>query len=280
MRYTFQQFIKQFPDNSACLDYLFDQRFGSSECPKCGEVGKYHRQEDTSHYVCQCGGHQLSPKKGTIFEKSKTDLQKWFFAMFLMTSAKNGVSAKELERQLGVTYKCAYRIGQQIRSLMKQGGKLGGTVEADETYVGGKRKGKRGRGAAGKTAVAGLHERGGKVSADVVPDVKKSTLAPLIRENVQIGSDMMTDELASYQDLGKDGFNHQTVRHSAGEYVRGDVHVNSIENFWSQTKRSIDGTHHHVSPKKLQAYLDERVWIWNRREDDEPPFFSLLRSAV
>lgn len=275
-RYTFQAFTKRFPDNSSCLEHLFATLYPKAKCPKCEEVGKYHRQDDTAHYVCQCGGHQISPKSGTIFEKSSTDLQKWFFAMFLMTSAKNGVSAKELERQLGVTYKCAYRIHKQIRSLMKQSGGLKGTVEADETYIGGKRKGKRGRGAAGKTAVMGIHERGGKVYAKAIPNVRRVTVMPLIRENVEIGTNLMTDELASYATATKEGYKHATVRHSAGEYARGDVTTNTIEGFWSQLKRSIDGTHHSVSPKHLQTYLDERAWIWNRRTSELHPFHLLL----
>ncbi|MEY4723011.1 MAG: hypothetical protein RLZZ324_524 [Candidatus Parcubacteria bacterium] len=166
-KYTVQQFNKAFPDNGACLSYLFTSRYGKAKCPSCDRVGAYHRQADTSHYVCNCGGHQISPKAGTIFEKSDTDLYKWFFAMYLMATSKNGVSAKELERQLGVTYKTAWRMAFQIRKLMEQsGGMFGGTVEADETYIGGKRRGgKRGRGAAGKTAVFGAVERGGRVFA-------------------------------------------------------------------------------------------------------------------
>ncbi len=148
-KYDAQRFNREFPDNEACLSFLFTSLHPSPRCPSCKKVGKYHRQAESSHYVCQCGGHQISPKKGTIFQKSDTDLYKWFLAMFLMASSKNGVSAKELERQLGVTYKTAWRIAHQVRRLMAQlPGMFGGTVEADETYVGGKRRGgKRGRGA-------------------------------------------------------------------------------------------------------------------------------------
>ena len=276
-KYTIQQFNREYPDNSACLDHLFTARYGSHKCPKCGRVGQYHRQEDTSHYVCNCGGHQLSPKKDTIFEKSKTDLYKWFFAMFLMSTSKNGVSAKELERQLGVTYKCAHRMGQQIRSLMEQLPTMfDGTVEADETYVGGKRRGTRGRGAAGKTPVFGISKRKGGVFAKAVPNVKGSTVMPLIRDHVKIGSNLMTDEFGIYNKARKSGYKHQRVNHGIKEYVRGKVHTNNIEGFWGQLKRSLDGTHHSVSGKHLQAYVDQHVYLWNHRNDEKSLFPQLL----
>ncbi len=280
-KYTIQQFNREFPDNSACLDYLFEARFGGSKCPKCGRVGKYYRQDEESHYVCACGGHQLSPKKDTIFEKSDTDLYKWFYAMFLMSTSKNGVSAKLLERQLGVTYKTAWRMAKQIRSLMEQLPTFfDGTTEADETYVGGVRRGTRGRGAKGKTPVFGLSNRdSGQVMAKAVPNVRGSTVMTLIRKNVKIKSNLMTDEFLSYTRAERMGYRHKTVQHGIKEYVRGKVHTNNIEGFWGQLKRSIDGTHHSVSPKHLQAYVDQHVYLWNRRNDEQPLFSGLLKQA-
>lgn len=277
MHYTIQAFNQDFPDNAACLQYLMENKYGQATCPKCGQVGKYHRQADTSHFVCQCGGHQISPKKGTIFEKSDTDLYKWFFAIFLMTTQKNGVSAKTIERQVGVTYKTAWRMAHQIRRLMDEDiDPLTGTVEADETYIGGKRRGTRGRGAEGKTPVVGVHARKGDVIAKAVHNTKASTVMAVVRENVQLGTALMTDEYRSYWKASQLGYVHETVRHGAREYVRGKAHTNTIEGFWSQLKRSMDGTHHSVSPKYLQQYLNEHAWRWNRRTSSDPLFQLLL----
>lgn len=279
-RYTIQQFNHDFPDNSACLDHLFKSRYRAAKCPKCSRTGQYYRQEGHSHYVCTCGGHQLSPKKDTIFEKSDTDLYKWFFAMFLMSTCKNGVAAKEIERQVGVTYKTAWRMAKQIRSLMEQMPRMfGGIVEVDETYIGGKRPGKRGRGAKGKTPVVGVVKRQGSVYAKVTKDCKTSTVMPLIRENVKIGTELMTDKFPSYNKAKMNGYKHKTVDHGRKEYVRGNVHTNTIEGFWSQLKRSIDGTHHSVSPKHLQLYVDEFAWRYNLRVSDAP-LFPILLSQV
>lgn len=197
-RFSIQEFTKQFPDNDSCLLYLFRALFPNPICPACKQAGKYHQQADSSHFVCQCGGHQISPKKGTIFQKSDTDLYKWFYAMYLFSISKNGVAAKELERELKVTYKCAWRIAFQIRELMKQKtGLFGGIVESDETYVGGKHRGKRGRGADGKTPVFGLLERPGRVRAMVVPNTRAKTLLPIMKESVRSGTMIMTDEYRS-----------------------------------------------------------------------------------
>jgi transposase len=279
-KYTIQSFNKQFPDNEACLKYLFDSLHKDAVCPSCKQSGKYHLQANTSHFVCSCGGHQISPKQGTIFEKSSTDLYKWFFAMYLFSTAKNGVSAKELERQLGVTYKCAWRMAYQIRQLMEQMPDIfDGTVEADETYIGGKRRGKRGRGAEGKTPVVGVHKRGGGVYAKATPNTKASTVMAVVRENVQVGATLMTDEYRSYGKASKMGYKHETVNHGRKEYVKGNAHTNTIEGFWSQLKRSIDGTHHSISPKHLQKYLDEHVWRWNLRTSSEHLFHLLLQEV-
>lgn len=273
------EFNKKYPDNKACLEYLFVKRFGEPACPKCGKVNQYHRQGESSHFVCACGGHQLSPKKDTIFEKSDTDLYKWFYVLFLFSKSKNGVAAKEVQRQIQCTYKCAWRICFQIRRMFTEHGvSLSDIVEGDETYIGGKGgNNKRGRGAENKTPVAGLLERKGKVVAKVTVDTKRKTLMPIIKEHVKLETTMMTDEYLPYQSLIKEGYKHKTVNHGAKEYVRGIVHVNSMEGFWSQMKRSINGTHHAVSPKHLQHYVDEFSWKYNYRQFS---IFELLMAKV
>lgn len=265
-----QDFNKQFRDNKACLEWLFRERYGKPKCPKCGKINRYHRQGESSHFICACGAHQLSPKKDTIFEKSDTDLFKWFFALYLFSVSKNGVSAKELQRQLKVTYKCAWRIGAQIRKLFAEYNlALSGEVEADETYIGGRRRGKRGRGADGKTVVFGTVQRKGKIKAVVVGNVKAKTLLPIIQGNVQRGARLITDEMPSYRRVKSLGYMHGSVRHAMKEYVRGTLHTNNIEGFWSQLKRSINGTYHAVSPKHLQSYVDEFSYRYNRRQSEQ-----------
>lgn len=273
-------FQREFPDNEACLDYLFASLYPGAVCPKCGD-SRYYLQQGTSHYVCICGGHQISPKKGTIFHKSRTDLVKWFYAIYLFSISKNGVSANELQRQLGVTYKTAWRMGFQIRKLMEQPlKKFGGVIEADETYIGGKRRIVRGRGALGKTPVFGLQNRQKAVYTVVVPNVRANTLLGIIDERVKRKSTLMTDKFASYRRVAEHGYIHETVDHGAHEYVRGNVHTNSIEGFWGQLKRSLDGTYHQVSPRHLQKYLDEHAWRWNRRHASSHPFRALLKEAT
>lgn len=282
MKYTIAQFRKDFGTDDQCLDFLFNARFGKDyACKGCKRTGTYYRVKGRKSYACSWCAKFVSPTAGTIFNKSDTPLSLWFHAMFVMSVAKNGVAATEIERHVGVSYKTALRMAHKIRSLMEQGGDMfTGTVEVDETYVGGRRHGKRGRGAAGKTAVFGISNRDtGRVYAKSVPNVRAATVMPLIKENVQIGSTVMTDEMASYKKSKQHGYDHHTVRHGAKEYVRGNVHTNSIEGFWSQLKRSIDGTHHAVSSKHLQKYLDEHVYRWNHRNDDVNLFSLLLERA-
>ncbi len=187
----------------------------------------------------------------------------------------------ELQRQIGCTYKCAWRIAKQIRELFEQNKEvLSKIVELDETYVGGKGKNnKRGRGSENKTPVFGMVERKGMVKAKVTVDTKRKTVMPIIREHVKIGTKVMTDEYLPYQSLTKEGYKHDTIAHGAKEYVRGNVHVNTLEGFWSQMKRAIDGTYHAVSPKYLQQYVNEFVYRYNYRASSLP-IFDLMISQV
>jgi len=285
MKYTIRQFRADFPDDDACLDKILSIRYGDGpECPACGRQTKLSRVEGRRAYACQWCGHHVYPCAGTPLEKSTTPLSSWFYAMYLMTASRNGVSAKELERQLGVTYKTAWRMGHHIRELMDQlgmGGKpqepMGGHVEVDETYVGGKRKGgKRGRGAEGKTVVFGALERGGDVRSRVVADVKRKTLEPIIRSTVAPGAVVSSDELVSYRGLARLGYAHGFVSHGAGEFSSDVHHVNALEGFWSQLKRGIVGTHIHVSGKHLQRYVGEFAFRYNNRKDPGGMFRTLI----
>lgn len=278
---TFYEFQRQFPDDEACLEHLMKVRYGGTEtdCPKCGERGRFYRMTRERAYVCQHCKAQVHPTAGTFMHRSRTPLHKWFFAMFLFSTSRHGVAARELQRQLGVTLKTAWRMAHQIRKHMADvDGEwpLGGVVEADETLVGGKVKGK-GRGyRANKSVVFGMIERGGDVMAHVVPNVKRRTLEPIVRANVEQGSTIHTDELRSYLSLSRGGYKHERVNHGAGEYVRGDVHVNAVEGFWSRLKLSIRGTHVHVSAKHLQKYVKEFEYRYNRRKRPQTMFAEMV----
>lgn len=287
--YTIMDFTRDFPDDVACLDYLWRRNYspdgGRARCPKCSQERKFHRVARRPSYSCDTCGHHVHPTAGTIFHKSSTSLQLWFHAVFLMSQTRCGISAKQLERELGVTYKTAWRMFTLIRNeLMAQSdGTLSGTVEADETYVGGKRRdGSHGRPRAGdktKTPVFGMVERRGRVVAVTVENAAATTLLPHIIKRVLPASTVYTDEWAGYKRLGHNGYEHDTVKHSAGVYVSGDVHTNTIEGFWSLVKRGLAGTHHMVSAKWLQGYLNEYAWRYNHRDDTHPMFMNLLETV-
>lgn len=266
---TIQQFFKRFPSDGACLEHIMKARYGlESECPKCSRATKFSRVSSQRAYACQWCGHHVYPCVGTPFESSRTSLQLWFYAIYLFTQTRSGVAGKELQRQLGVTYKAAWRMGHEIRKHMgfvDGDAPLSGNVEIDECYVGGKRAGKRGRGAAGKTVLFGMVQRDGNVMMQVVPNARRATLQPIITEKVEAGSTLHTDEWFAYRGLDKKGFTHKTVNHGAKEYARDDCHVNAIESMWSRLKLSIRGTHIHVSGKHLDKYADEFEYRFNRR---------------
>ncbi len=278
--YTIKDFAKQFPTDDDCLEFLFKSRFPEGVfCQKCGKVTKHYKKTGMKFYACEFCGMGVAPTSGTIFHKSDTPLRSWFHAIFLMASTKTGISAKQLERELGVTYKTAWRMFTQIRKLMAENvNSLTGLVEVDETYVGGKRQGKRGRGASGKAVVMGLVERKGNAITKVVPDVKAKTLLPMIEAKVIKDNKtiVFTDELGSYNKVEKLGYAHEIVQHAAKQYVSGIAHVNTCEALWSTIKRGIDGVNHSVSPLYLQSYLDSYVFRYNHRKDETPMFLSLL----
>ncbi len=280
-----QDFFKKFPDDDACLEHLMELRFGNPlYCPKCGAEGQFAKLKKLPAYACPSCGHHIHPMVGTPFERSHTPLQKWFYAMYLFTTTRHGVPAKELQRQLSVTYKTAWRMGHEIRKYM---GRVDGDppltdhVEIDETYIGGRKpkiKGFTGRGAKGKTVIMGILERDGEVFTKVVPTASRKSLIPPIIERLRPGTRISTDEWGPYRILRQLGYDHGTVNHSADEWVDGDTHVNSIEGFWSQLKRSIRGTHVHVSCMHLPKYLGEFEFRYNMRKAPEVMFARLLLS--
>ncbi len=281
---TTRQFFQQFPDDETCLNHLFDVRFGQGHvCPKCERASKWFRIKAERAYSCQWCGHHLHPTVGTPFEQTRTPLQLWFYAMYLFTTTRHGVSAKELQRQLGVTYKTAWRMGHEIRKHMADVdgeapiGGPGTAVEVDETLVGGVKKGKHMRGSAGKTVVMGMLQRDGNVIAKVVPNQRRATLKPVVLANVLPGGELHTDELTSYAGLHLNGYRHMTVNHGAGEYVGYQgASTNGIENFWRHLKCSIVGTHISVSQKHLERYVKEFEFRFNRRTAPASMFASLI----
>lgn len=270
MKYTIKQFNEKFPDDDACLQYMFEQIYGfMTACPKCGVVDpKYYRVRSKKAYECKDCGNQISPLANTIFHKSETSLRSWFYALFQFSVSKNGVSAKELERTLGVTYKTAWRMARLIRSLMQQSGNsLSGIVEIDETYIGGKHK-RKGM-LDNKTAVIGMVEKmkgTGQVAAIATKRADASVALPFIRAMAKQGSEIQTDESKIYHRVKRE-YAHRFVNHSKEEYSKDGISTNTIEGFWSQMKRSIDGTYHCVSPKYLQNYVNEFVFRYNLRAE-------------
>jgi transposase-like protein/ribosomal protein L37AE/L43A len=277
-KFTTKDFDGIFPNNDACLEWVKNHRYPNGiECPVCKKVTKHHKVSKRPVYECDYCGHQVSPLASTIFHKSATPLRVWFQAIYRMSSTRCGISAKQIQRETGVTYKTAWRMFKQIRTLLNEtGNMLSGKVEADETYFGGARQGKRGRGAGSKAIVAGVVQRNDRVIATKVPDVKAHTLMPLIQQHVSPNSTVFTDEFCSYWGLASMGYDHQTIPHGEKVYVMGDVHINTIDGFWSLVKRGIGGVYHSVSPDYLQSYVNEYSFRYNHRKDETPMFQTFL----
>ena len=280
---TLRQFQDRFPTEDSCLEHLKLTRFGERhECDKCGKEAQFYRAKKRRSYACEHCGHQIYPTAGTPFHRTRTSLRDWFYVMFLFCSKRNGVSAKEVERQIGVTYKTAWRMCHEIRKYMAivDGDEpLGGpfkTVEIDETLIGGYVRG--GQGGKGKTAVLGMKQRNGDIVTRVVPSRSSGHLLPHIVNLVKPHTEIHTDELMSYGGLSTlNGYWHKQVNHSKGQYVSDKgVTVNGIEGFWAQLKRSINGTHIHVSAKHLPKYLGEFESRHNRRHRPETMLSELM----
>ncbi len=290
---TLQEAIVYFSDADNCLSYMVARRWPNGVfCPTCGR--------DDVRFLAnqrkwQCKSihprRQFSVKVGTIFEDSPLGLDKWLMAVWMITNCKNGVSSYEIQRAIGVTQKSAWFMMHIIRLAMQTGSfekKFSGTVEADETFVGGlaknmhkdKREARiKGRGAVGKAIVMGVLERHGEVRANVVPNTAQETLHEQIKANVEKGSNVFTDQFPAYNGLEPD-FVHKFVNHTV-EYVKGNVHTNGIENFWSLLKRGLKGTYVSVMPFHLSRYVDEQAFRFNNRKDlNDGDRFSIVASQI
>jgi transposase len=284
MKFPFDKFQELYPDNKSCLDHLFTAKYGNIKvCPGCDRGTKFHRVKKRTCYECQFCGYQLFPLAGTIFEKTRTPLKKWFHAMYLMTASKNGVSAKELQRILGVTYKCAWRMGHQIRKTMAGNlhQKFDKDVQVDEALIGGRNKDpNRKKHSTTKQSVFGIVEPKGNVMAIVVPNRERMTLFPIIAKHIKKGVCVVSDDFSTYSTLSKYGYNHQVVNHSGWQWANKEGYTtNAIEGFWSLLKRSLKGTHVWVSKKYLQCYIDECVFRYNNRKIEEPMFNVVLKNV-
>ena len=288
---TLMEAIRYFKDPDVCLNFMASLRWPDKiVCPTCGS------QEVTfmaSRRIWQCkvqhSKRQFSVKVGTIFEDSALPLDKWLAVIWLVANAKNGISSYEVHRAVGVTQKSAWFMLSRIRLAMQTGtfDKMGGAVEVDETFIGGKarnmnaktRKGRYvGQGGAGKVAVMGLLERHGEVRTKVVANTRRATLQSEVRKQVEPGAEVYTDALRSYDGLRSD-YVHKVVDH-AEKYVDGVVHTNGLENFWSLLKRTLTGTYISVEPFHLFRYLDEQAFRFNNRETHDSGRFLMVAASV
>lgn len=285
-KFSLKDFLKRYPNDKACLDEIFKMRFPDGvSCAKCKQLRQYYHLEGRTTYSCGFCGTQLSPLTDTIFEKSAVSLRLWFYAMFIMIKTRSGISAKQLERELGVSYKTAHRMFKRIRLLMaEEQSMLEGIVEIDETYVGGKGKNRAKKWYSGvekKEVVWGAVERKGKAYLKHVPSGHKTVLIKELKANVSTGAHIMSDETLVYKNLYDFGyFNHHSVNHSMSEYGRGIVHNNTIEGVWSHLKRGIFGVYRHVSTEYLQSYVNEYAFRYNYRNLESGMFEVLLNRVA
>lgn len=258
--------VERFGDEDACREYLEGLRWPDGvACTRCGDTS-VSRVKKRNQYMCNSCDYQFSVKSGTMLHDSHLALRKWFMAVYLMIESKKGISANQLKRMLNVHYRTAWYLCHRIREALGKvkESKLEGTVEVDETWIGGKRKGVGSGNREGKTAVIGAVQRGGEIRLDIISDRGRKTLHKFIHGHVDKVSTVYTDEWQAYWGVVKD---HETVNHRLEEWVNGVVHTNSVEGIWSLLKRSIIGAYHKVSVKHLDRYLDELEFRFNNRKN-------------
>ena len=279
--------LNHFKENATCINFLEQQRWGGTvTCPFCGATEIYTTNRG---FKCKECAKKFSVTVGTVFENSKIKLNIWFAAIYLCTAHKKGISSLQLHRDLGVTQKTAWFMLHRIREMLraKQSPLLKGTIQADETFVGGKNKNRhadkkvensQGRSVKDKTPVFGLINNG-NVNTEVIPNTKESTLKPIIHAMVEKGAILVTDEWNGYNGLTSD-YNHQVIKHKEGKYVSGQFHTNSIEGFWSLLKRGIFGIYHFASAQHLTRYCDEFSYRYNTRKIDDSDRFMVSLTKV
>jgi len=278
LKLTLGDLDARFTDADAAGEYLESTRWANGVvCPKCGESERepYRlKNQKRRLWKCRACRKQFTVTVGTIFESSHIPLHKWLLAFYLLCASKKGMSAHQLHRMLGITYKSAWFMFHRVREAMSDPGfsaKLSGIVEVDETYIGGKpryrgKPGRPGKADPQKVPVVALIERGGRVRSSHVTNVGARELQGAIRENVDRKARIMTDQFGSYRGLDQYFASHEVVKHSEGEYARGDAHTNTAEGYFANLKRGINGSYHHVSHKHLHRYLSEFDFRWNARD--------------
>lgn len=262
---TLTEFLTTFNSEEACRKHFETIRFADGDfCPHC-KHDKIMRFSDGKRYRCHSCKQDFTIKTGTLFGESKIPLQKWFIAIYLLTTSKKGISSIELSQHVGVTQKTAWFMDHRIRESLKQSkGKLMGVVEVDETYLGGKHN--RKFGFSKKSPVLGMTERGGKLRAIPIPDRQTHTVLKAVTAHVDKRAHLMTDDAGVYRKVVRLGYKHDSIKHSRKQYVKGNIHTNSIESFWALFKRNYHGTYHSMSKKHLQRYIDEIAFRFNGRE--------------
>jgi transposase-like protein len=291
-KYTITQFRNDYPNNDACLDKIFQLRYKNIVCPKCESDKPFNRVKNRKSYQCSCCAFQLYPMEGTIFEKSTTPLIQWFYAIYLQTTTRNGVSAKELQRAMSICYTTALRMNHQIKKLMagkKDRTLLKGIVQIDEVYLGQSLITMSNKKRAqfkeedltkfdNKTGVMGFVSDNNEIKFEVMTDAK--TFKERVKNNVSKDSIIVTDSHIAYEGLNLHYKQHEVVNHSIRQFKKGQFHTNSVESAWAILRRTIYGTHIHVSPKYLQLYVDEVAFRLMNKNNQDVMFETILSHVV